>query len=288
MSTLTNLINDSSVVNAITNDITNIMKNQLIDVDLGDVVCYPIVITDSNGNQSVTNNTVNIENLNQYIAETVVANVLSSNQQLVTAVTTLDNQIQQTAQATSLGLFDGIKTALSSPDMWMALVAIAAVMAIGGGLKKKTNDDLKKSGADPNDSNSWANMFASMKFNENSIMGALTKKGGKYFWIVVAVLVLLVGIFVMIGVILIMSPTIKSSGSVAVNACFAFMIIFFAMFIICLFIAVFFSKIVNKEKTLLVCLVLSFILGITMFALTMQQCAKVIAAANEKLKSMQS
>jgi hypothetical protein len=96
---LNEITNDVNI-EKISESILKSLQDQNIAINISEYRCFPYKTKSG----EIVGTELNIQNLNQDILNNVVLNALTENQNIVDAVTTIDNAMKNKAEATSLGL----------------------------------------------------------------------------------------------------------------------------------------------------------------------------------------
>lgn len=119
-----NTINNERVLNDIMTALNKGINKQGNTIIVDGYKCRPVITRDMLGNETIHGDTLDLGNTSQALISNTIFKGLQSSDELNKAVTALDNAVKQTAEATTLGLFDGIAQA-GGP-----LIAIAVVIGV--------------------------------------------------------------------------------------------------------------------------------------------------------------
>lgn len=117
---------------------TNFQNNELV---IDGFTCFPRVIKDANGNETVVGDKIEIKDVNQAAVSAIVASVLQQSTAVTTVVNDIDNKLSQTAKAANLGLFDGLAQA------WYVILLILLLPLLMGGVSSMTRSSQGSAGS---------------------------------------------------------------------------------------------------------------------------------------------
>lgn len=174
-------INNERVLNDIMTALNKGVNKQGNTITVDGYKCRPVITRDMLGNETIHGDTLDLGNTSQALISNTIFKGLQSSDELNKAVTALDTAVKQTAESTTLGLFDGIAQAGGPLIAIAVVIAVAVVLmalikvGIFGGSKDKNgqvqiDDDIPV-----------AAVVGGVALNENYMKGRLIDKNAKYY-----------------------------------------------------------------------------------------------------------